>query len=153
MATPLTLTCALQGYVAHVARRQARRGTFRCNETHCFYVPAPAYERSSRALLLATGSLLLCWTPFLSVSLYEGLSLVVVPVWLSRGSMFLVLSSCAVSPGVTCLTQSRYRVTARVIMSRLLQLCSRPSSASVPDSANQISTTRTSLPGALNAAS
>ncbi|KAJ0063254.1 hypothetical protein NL108_015371 [Boleophthalmus pectinirostris] len=55
VATPLTLTCALQGYVVHVARRQARRGTFRCNETHCFYVPAHVYEKSSNALLTGTG--------------------------------------------------------------------------------------------------
>ncbi|KAK7913148.1 hypothetical protein WMY93_013359 [Mugilogobius chulae] len=125
MATPLTLTCALQGYVVHVARKQARRGTFRCNDTHCFYVPAHVYERSSYALLLGTGSVLLCWVPFLSVSLFSVLSLKKVPQFLSQGSMFLVLSSCAVSPGVTCLTHTQYRAAARLIWSRLLQLFSR----------------------------
>uniref|UniRef100_A0AAV2JF91 G-protein coupled receptors family 1 profile domain-containing protein n=1 Tax=Knipowitschia caucasica TaxID=637954 RepID=A0AAV2JF91_KNICA len=149
MATPLVLACVLQGYVAHVARVQARRGTFRCNETHCFYIPAQAYERSAHALLISTASLVLCWAPYLSVCLYEGLSLDLVPLWVSQGSMFLVLSSCAVNPAVTCLTQIQYRTAARVFMSRLLQLTMHPSPAYPPEATNQISTTRTSLPGVL----
>lgn len=52
---PLVATCALQGYVVHVARRQARRGTFVCNQLHCFYVPANNFLRSSMVMLAVLG--------------------------------------------------------------------------------------------------
>lgn len=52
---PLAATCALQGCVVHVARRQARRGTFVCNQLHCFHVPASNFLRSSMVMLAVLG--------------------------------------------------------------------------------------------------
>ncbi|KAM7375657.1 hypothetical protein PAMP_005447 [Pampus punctatissimus] len=47
IVVPILTMCSLYGYIVYVARKQARRGTFVCNELHCFYVPANNYLRSS----------------------------------------------------------------------------------------------------------
>lgn len=51
---PILTTCSLYGYVVYVARKQARRGTFVCNELHCFYVPANMYLRSSVVMVVTS---------------------------------------------------------------------------------------------------
>lgn len=55
VALPVAATCSLQGYMVHVARKQARRGTFACNQLHCFYVPANNFLRSSMVMLAVLG--------------------------------------------------------------------------------------------------
>ncbi|XP_030247323.1 beta-3 adrenergic receptor-like isoform X2 [Sparus aurata] len=47
IVAPIVTMCSLYGYIVYVARKQARRGTFMCNELHCYYVPANNYLRSS----------------------------------------------------------------------------------------------------------
>lgn len=54
VAAPIVCMCFLHGCIVCVARKQARRGTFICNELHCFHVPANNYLRSS--VLIVTGS-------------------------------------------------------------------------------------------------
>lgn len=52
---PILAMCGLYGYIVYVAKKQARRGTFVCNEQHCFYVPANNYLRSSIVLVATVG--------------------------------------------------------------------------------------------------
>ncbi|XP_030213224.1 melatonin receptor type 1B-B [Gadus morhua] len=52
---PLGAVCTLQACMAATARRQARRGTFACNQDHCFYVPASSYSRTAGLLLATSG--------------------------------------------------------------------------------------------------
>ena len=52
---PLGGVCILQACMAATARRQARRGTFTCNQDHCFYVPASSYTRTAGLLLATSG--------------------------------------------------------------------------------------------------
>lgn len=59
VAVPMLTVCSLYGYVVYVARKQARRGTFMCNELHCFYVPANNYLRSSIVVLATSGEFIL----------------------------------------------------------------------------------------------
>lgn len=54
---PILTMCSLYGYIIYVARKQARRGTFMCNELHCFYVPASNYLRSSIVMAATSGEL------------------------------------------------------------------------------------------------
>lgn len=63
IALPIITMCSLYGYIVHVARKQARRGTFMCNEQHCFYVPANNYLRSSIIMVTTSGELLYFMTP------------------------------------------------------------------------------------------
>lgn len=55
VVAPILAMCSLYGYIVYVARKQARRGTFRCNEQHCFYVPANNYLRSSVVMVTNSG--------------------------------------------------------------------------------------------------
>lgn len=52
---PILVMCCLYGYIVYVAKKQARRGTFVCNEQHCFYVPANNYLRSSVVMIANVG--------------------------------------------------------------------------------------------------
>lgn len=57
IGAPIVTMCSLYGYIVYVARKQARRGTFMCNELHCFYVPANNYLRSSVVMVTTSGEL------------------------------------------------------------------------------------------------
>ncbi|XP_005751832.1 adenosine receptor A2b [Pundamilia nyererei] len=57
IVAPILTMCSLYGYIVYVARKQARRGTFMCNELHCFYVPANNYLRSSIVMVTTSGEL------------------------------------------------------------------------------------------------
>lgn len=59
IVAPILTMCSLYGYIVYVARKQARRGTFMCNELHCFYVPANNYLRSSIVMVTTSGELIL----------------------------------------------------------------------------------------------
>lgn len=52
---PIFSICSLYGYMVYVARKQARRGTFVCNELHCFHVPANSFLRSSMVMITVLG--------------------------------------------------------------------------------------------------
>lgn len=59
IVAPILTTCSLYAYIVYVAVKQARRGTFMCNELHCFYVPANNYLRSSVVMVTTSGELVL----------------------------------------------------------------------------------------------
>lgn len=52
---PIVLMCSMYGYIVYIARNQVRRGTFVCNEDHCFYVPANNYFKSSIVMVTTIG--------------------------------------------------------------------------------------------------
>ncbi|KAK1874701.1 Histamine H2 receptor [Dissostichus eleginoides] len=93
---PLIAMVSLYGHVVIVARKQARRGTFICNEINCHYVPANIYLRMC---------VLVCWLPYMTVCVYETFSGHQSPSVISALSTWLVLSSTALNPWITCLTQ------------------------------------------------
>uniref|UniRef100_A0A672I9I1 G-protein coupled receptors family 1 profile domain-containing protein n=2 Tax=Salarias fasciatus TaxID=181472 RepID=A0A672I9I1_SALFA len=106
VVAPILTMCSLYGYIVFVARKQARRGTFRCNEQHCFYVPANTYLKSSVVMVTNSVCLLLCWLPYISVCLYETFSGLRSPAALSALSCWLCVSSAAFNPWISCLTQT-----------------------------------------------
>ncbi|XP_073339335.1 adenosine receptor A3 [Pagrus major] len=148
IVAPIVTMCSLYGYIVYVAHKQARRGTFMCNELHCYYVPANNYLRSSIVMVTTSACLLVCWLPFVSVCLYETFSGHQSPAVTSALSTWLVLSSAALNPWITCMTQTRYRAAVRQSLTMLMLMCSRtplesrPQSSSLHlDTANHISTT------------
>ena len=52
---PTLIMCSLYGYIVYIARKQVRRGTFVCNDQHCFYVPANTYFKSSIVMVATSG--------------------------------------------------------------------------------------------------
>ncbi|XP_069016747.1 adenosine receptor A3 [Embiotoca jacksoni] len=106
IVAPIVTSCSLYGYIVYVARKQARRGTFMCNELHCFYVPANHYLRSSIVMVATSVCLLVCWLPYISVCLYETFSGQQSPAVTSALSAWLVLTSAALNPWITCMTQT-----------------------------------------------
>ncbi|XP_076013144.1 adenosine receptor A3 [Genypterus blacodes] len=102
---PIFTMCSLYAYIVYVARKQARRGTFMCNELHCFHVPANNYLRSSVVMVTTSVCLLLCWLPFVSVCLYETFSGDQSAAVTSALAAWLVLTSSAFNPWITCMTQ------------------------------------------------
>lgn len=54
---PILAMCSMYGYIVYIARNQVRRGTFVCNEHHCFYVPDNNYFKSSIVMVTTTGKL------------------------------------------------------------------------------------------------
>ncbi|XP_053290186.1 histamine H2 receptor [Pleuronectes platessa] len=103
---PILTMCSLYGHIVYVARKQARRGTFMCNELHCFQVPANNYLRSSILMLTTSVCVLVCWLPFISVCLYETFSGHQSSAVTSALSAWLVLTSSALNPWITCMTQT-----------------------------------------------
>ncbi|XP_076604416.1 adenosine receptor A3 [Chaetodon auriga] len=151
IVAPILAMCSLYGYIVYVARKQARRGTFMCNELHCYYVPANNYLRSSIVMVTTSVCLLVCWLPYVSVCLYETFSGQQSPAVTSALSAWLVLTSAALNPWITCMTQT-YRAAVRQSVSRFILMCqcsrtpleSRPQSSALHlDIANRISTTTT----------
>ncbi|XP_060938780.1 histamine H2 receptor [Limanda limanda] len=106
IVAPLLTMCSLYGYMVYVARKQARRGTFMCNELHCFHVPANTYLRSSVVMVTTSVCVLVCWLPYISVCLYETLSGQQSAAVTSALSAWLVLTSSALNPWITCMTQT-----------------------------------------------
>ncbi|KAF7643981.1 hypothetical protein LDENG_00230110 [Lucifuga dentata] len=106
IVAPILITCSLYGCIVYVARKQARRGTFMCNELHCFYVPANNYLRSSIVMVTTSACLLVCWLPYVSVCLYETFSGEQSPPTTSSLTVWLVLTSSAFNPWITCMTQT-----------------------------------------------
>ncbi|KAM9356304.1 adenosine receptor A3 [Pholidichthys leucotaenia] len=151
---PILITCSLYGYIVYVARKQARRGTFMCNELHCFYVPANNYLKSSVVMVTTSVCLLVCWLPYISVCLYEMFSDQQSPAVTSALSTWMVLTNAALNPWITVMTQTRYRAAVGRSFSRLTQSCpwSKASRESRPQSTtlhlgvtNCITTSKTTI--------
>ncbi|KAM3838383.1 adenosine receptor A3 [Diretmus argenteus] len=106
MAVPILTMCSLYGCIVYIARKQVRRGTFMCNDQHCFYVPANTYFRTSIVMVATSVYLLVCWLPYISVCCYETFSGQQSPAMTSALSTWLVLSSAALNPWVTSMTHT-----------------------------------------------
>ncbi|XP_070984937.1 adenosine receptor A3-like [Oncorhynchus clarkii lewisi] len=52
---PILIMCSMYAYIVYIVRKQVRRGTFVCNDQHCFYVPANNYFRSSLVMVATVG--------------------------------------------------------------------------------------------------
>ncbi|KAM8834368.1 adenosine receptor A3 [Synchiropus picturatus] len=106
VAAPILTMCFLYAYIIYVGRKQARRGTFMCNELHCYHVPANQYLKSSVVMVTTSVCLLLCWIPYVAVCLYETFSASDSRVISCSLSTWLVISSAALDPWIICLTQT-----------------------------------------------
>ncbi|MEE6520703.1 hypothetical protein FKM82_018631, partial [Ascaphus truei] len=51
--TPITGISILYLSIIHIARYQAKRGTFVCNDQHCYYVPIRSYFRNTVILIVS----------------------------------------------------------------------------------------------------
>ncbi|XP_076833609.1 adenosine receptor A3 [Brachyhypopomus gauderio] len=103
---PILTMCSMYGYIVHVARKQVRRGTFVCNENHCFYVPASNYFRSSIVMVTTIVCLLICWLPYITICFYETLTGRESPQVACALATWLVLFTTALNPWITSMTQT-----------------------------------------------
>ncbi|KAM9777478.1 histamine H2 receptor [Neosynchiropus ocellatus] len=106
ITTPIVAMCFLYGYIIYVARKQARRGTFMCNELHCYHVPANQYLKSSVVMVTTSVCLVVCWIPYIAVCLYETFSGSDSRVISCSLSTWLVITNAALNPWIICLTQT-----------------------------------------------
>lgn len=51
--TPISAMSLLYITIIHIARNQAKRGTFVCNDQHCYYVPIRSYFRNTLILIVS----------------------------------------------------------------------------------------------------
>ncbi|XP_043930176.1 histamine H2 receptor-like [Protopterus annectens] len=109
IVVPVLATCFMYSCIIHTARHQAKRGTFVCNDQHCYYVPAKSYFRSTILLISTTICLLICWTPYITISFYETFQSNAVPPLANAISIWLVLFTSALDPWVNAMVQKKYR--------------------------------------------
>ncbi|XP_023689368.2 adenosine receptor A3 [Paramormyrops kingsleyae] len=102
---PILVICSLYTYLVYIARSQALRGTFICNEQHCHYVPAKNYFRSSMVMTTTLACLLVCWLPYIITCFYEVFTSRESPVWANALATWLVLLTSALNPWINCMTQ------------------------------------------------
>ncbi|XP_062379396.1 adenosine receptor A3 [Sardina pilchardus] len=119
---PILAMCCLYGYIVYVAKKQARRGTFVCNEQHCFYVPANNYLRSSVVMIATVVCLLVCWLPYIVICFYESLTGKESPEPASAVATWLMLFTSALNPWINSMTQTRYRAALRLSLTKLRQM-------------------------------
>ncbi|KAM6972904.1 histamine H2 receptor [Aplochiton taeniatus] len=135
---PIVIMCCLYGYIVYIARKQVRRGTFVCNDQHCFYVPANNYFRSSIVMVATAVCLLVCWLPYITMCFYETFTGNECPGAASALATWLGLSTAALNPWVNSMTQARYREALKKTFWKLQQVfrrsekTSRPQSTAVP---------------------
>ncbi|XP_024866728.1 neuromedin-K receptor [Kryptolebias marmoratus] len=73
---------------------------------------------------LAAVTLLVCWLPYISLCFYETFSGRRSPAVSSALSTWLVLSSAAINPWISCMTQTRYRTVLFRSFRTFSQMCS-----------------------------
>ncbi|XP_028848459.1 adenosine receptor A3 [Denticeps clupeoides] len=134
---PILIMCCMYAYIMYVAKKQARRGTFICNEQHCFYVPANNYLRSSIVMLATVVCLLVCWLPYIVICFYETLTGHESSELVSAVATWLALSTAAVNPWINSMTQTRYRVALRRSLGKIRQMFQQPVKGSHQSTANQ----------------
>ncbi|XP_052001758.1 LOW QUALITY PROTEIN: adenosine receptor A3 [Xyrauchen texanus] len=103
---PILLMCSMYGYIVYIARNQVRRGTFVCNEDHCFYVPANNYFKSSIVMVTTIVCLLVCWLPYIVICFYETLTGKESLQPASAVATWLVLFTSALNPWINTMTQT-----------------------------------------------
>ncbi|XP_069494474.1 histamine H2 receptor-like [Ambystoma mexicanum] len=123
MSTPLMTVCALYIAIVHVAKRQARRGTFMCNEQHCYYVPIRPYFRNTVLLVASAAYLLVCWTPYLTISFMDIFHDEDIPSLVEKISIWLVLLTSVLNPWLNSLGQKKYRTALQETWKKFKQIC------------------------------
>ncbi|XP_034153366.1 histamine H2 receptor [Esox lucius] len=103
---PILIMCSMYVYIVYIARKQVRRGTFVCNDQHCFHVPAKNYLRSSMVMVATVVCLLVCWLPYITTCFYETFSGRDPPAAASAVATWLVLFTSALNPWINSMTQS-----------------------------------------------
>ncbi|KAG9268645.1 adenosine receptor A3-like [Astyanax mexicanus] len=131
---PILAMCVMYGYIVYVARNQVRRGTFVCNEQHCFYVPANNYFKSSIVMVTTIVCLLICWLPYITICFYETLTGSESPQPASAVATWLVLFTSALNPWINSMTQTRYRAALRRSLKKIRQALERACKKPLPRS-------------------
>ncbi|KAG8449679.1 hypothetical protein GDO86_016356 [Hymenochirus boettgeri] len=110
---PITGTSVLYLSIIHIARYQAKRGTFVCNDQHCYYVPIRSYFRNTLVLIVSAFYLLVCWIPSVTISFYETFYTSEAPQIAKMVSMWLVVLTTSLNPWINSLAQRNYRKALR----------------------------------------
>ncbi|XP_065105033.1 adenosine receptor A3 [Paramisgurnus dabryanus] len=128
---PILLMCSMYGYIVYIARNQVKRGTFVCNEDHCFYVPANNYFKSSIVMVTTIVCLLVCWLPYIIICFYETLTGKESSQFVSVIATWLVLFTSALNPWINSMTRTRYRVALRRSVNKIRKMLQHPCKTSL----------------------
>ncbi|KAL4613072.1 histamine H2 receptor-like [Arapaima gigas] len=102
---PILIMCSLYAYLVHIARNQVLRGTFVCNEQHCYYVPAKNYFKTSMVMVATIACLLVCWLPYITTCFYETYTGQNSPAVTNAVATWLVFFTSALNPWIISMTQ------------------------------------------------
>nr|XP_033806882.1 melanopsin-B-like [Geotrypetes seraphini] len=106
---PLMTVGLLYIVIIHTAKRQAKRGTFVCNDNHCYYVPIKSHFRSTIVLVLSAVYPIVCWIPYTTISFYQSVRGKEAPSLVEKISVCLVLLKTGLNPWLNVLIQKKYR--------------------------------------------
>ncbi|XP_040189436.1 rhodopsin, GQ-coupled-like [Rana temporaria] len=134
---PILTISVLYIAIIHIARNQAKRGTFVCNDQHCYYVPIRSYFRNTVILIVSAFYLLVCWTPSVIISFYEIFYDHNVPPIVKMTSIWLVVLTSGINPWVNTLAQRKYRRALRDSWRKLKRIFENMGSNSEPPSENE----------------
>ncbi|XP_018414780.1 PREDICTED: rhodopsin, GQ-coupled-like [Nanorana parkeri] len=134
---PILTISVLYIAIIHIARNQAKRGTFVCNDQHCYYVPIRSYFKNTVILIVSAVYLLVCWIPSVTISFYEIFYAHNVPIIVKMASIWLLVLTSGINPWVNTLAQRKYRKALRESWRKLKRLFEDMSSSSEPPSENE----------------
>ncbi|KAM4664083.1 adenosine receptor A3-like [Discoglossus pictus] len=119
---PITGISVLYIAIIHIARYQARRGTFVCNDQHCYYVPIRSYFRNTIILIVSAFYLLFCWVPCIIITFYEVFYSHNVPAIVKMIATWLILLTPGINPWINSLAQRKYRKALQTSWRKLKQI-------------------------------
>ncbi|KAM4690333.1 adenosine receptor A3-like [Rhinophrynus dorsalis] len=134
---PITVITMLYISIIHIARYQARRGTFVCNDQHCYYVPIRSYFRNTVILIVSAFYLLVCWLPSVTISFYEIFYGPNVPGIAKMVSTWLVVLASGLNPWINALAQRKYRKALRESWCKIKRIFENLGSNPEPQSENE----------------
>uniref|UniRef100_UPI00358DEBBA histamine H2 receptor-like n=1 Tax=Myxine glutinosa TaxID=7769 RepID=UPI00358DEBBA len=106
---PILVLCAMYATIVRAARKQAKRGTFVCDEDNCRYVPANRYLKCAMVFVSTMVILLSCWLPYLTISFYTAITHALPYTAIEAICTWLLLSSSALNPWMNSLSQKTFR--------------------------------------------
>ncbi|OCT68746.1 rhodopsin, GQ-coupled [Xenopus laevis] len=133
---PITGISILYLSIIHIARYQAKRGTFVCNDQHCYYVPIRSYFRNTLILIVSAFYLLVCWIPSVTIGFYETFYTANVPVIAKMISIWLVVLTSTLNPWINSLAQRNNRRALRESWRKLKRIFESLGSSSEPQNDN-----------------
>uniref|UniRef100_A0A8C5R4P1 G-protein coupled receptors family 1 profile domain-containing protein n=1 Tax=Leptobrachium leishanense TaxID=445787 RepID=A0A8C5R4P1_9ANUR len=102
---PITLISVLYIAIIQIARHQARRGTFVCNDQHCYYVPIRSYFKNTVILVVSAFYLVVCWVPMVIIGFYETFHSHDIPAMAKMVCTWLVVMMSGLNPWINSLAQ------------------------------------------------